>query len=358
MTMQATIKMLHGEALESKQIIRKSVLVLVTNRKTRSKSHKILIKMVHYSIISFSRTLSPVLLLILWLLSFLQVSSGSTNETTIKEILDKAHRIKNEVNYCDCGSKSRQDVKIVGGVLSKQHCWPWVAAIVRVSKTKAPKIVCGSSIISKKYLLTAAHCVEYMEQVGVDNFRVVLGTNDINEDDTFQMEVASVIIHPRFDEKTLANDIGLVELTSSLEFSQSILPICVTPQIGVPFLNQSAIVAGWGSTSFGGSTTTMQMQIMVDVISNTECQTHYVNETEITKTMMCARRTNKDSCQGDSGGPLFLLKEDSTASYIQIGIVSFGKGCADSKYPGIYTRLSRFTRWIRSVVGNDDSCRR
>ncbi|ODN00708.1 Transmembrane protease serine 9 [Orchesella cincta] len=336
MTMHATIKMANLEAFESKQISRRSVLLLVTN----IKFHTIRIKMVRYGCFSYCPILSSVILVtLLWIVSDSQASSETTSRNITNERFKQENRVGNKGNFCECGSKSSHDVKIVGGILSKQHCWPWVAAIVRISKTKSPKIVCGSSIISRKYLLTAAHCVEYMEQVGLDNFRVVLGTNDLSEGDSFEMEISSVAAHPRFDEKTLANDIGLVELESPVEFSQSILPICLTPQIGVPYLNKSAIVAGWGSTSFGGSTTTMQMQIMVDVISNTECQTHYINETSITSSMMCARRTNKDSCQGDSGGPLFLLKEDSSDTYIQIGIVSFGKGCADSKFPGIYTRL-------------------
>lgn len=59
---------------------------------------------------------------------------------------------------------------------------------------------------------------------------------------------------------------------------------------------------------------------------------------------------------GDSGGPLFLLQEGTNDRYLQVGIVSFGKGCGDKRYPGIYSRVSRFTKWIMGRIGSDGEC--
>ncbi|CAL8126063.1 unnamed protein product [Orchesella dallaii] len=296
-------------------------------------------------------------------LTFLIVSlSQATTTTTVENVnkieinqsSDQALPIA-KADVCECGSKSEQDVKIVGGTLSKEHAWPWVAAIVNNS---SPGVFCGASVITNKYLLTAAHCTMPMKQQGLSHFTVILGTNNLDDNTAVQMKVASVTSHPRYNAKTYANDIALLELGSPLNFTKYILPICLTPQIGVPYANKSAIVAGWGDTSFNGQASTLQRQIMIDVLTNKECQLRYVKDYEITNTMMCARKPGKDSCQGDSGGPLFRLKKGSTESYLQIGIVSFGTGCADPKYPGVYTRLSRFTKWVRNVLGNEDFCGR
>lgn len=154
----------------------------------------------------------------------------------------KINKIRNKA--CSCGVKGSQDVKIVGGVLSKEHSWPWVAAIVYVKDSKGPKVVCGSSVVSRKYLLTAAHCVEYIEQEGIKNFRAILGTNDINDKDALRLKLTAAYSHPKFNKRTLEYDVGIVELESEVEYSRAIIPICLTPQKGVPYVKRSAIVAG------------------------------------------------------------------------------------------------------------------
>lgn len=179
-----------------------------------------------------------------------RLQTNSSNSKDIRRnittfISDRLHRPKPKLPLCNCGVKHHQDVKIVGGHLSKQHCWPWVAAIVYLTPTKGPKVICGSSVIGHRHLLTAAHCVEYMLEEDISNFRVILGTHNLNDKDAVIVPISSAISHPKYDEDDILDyDVGIITLESPLEFSNAILPICLTPQHGVPFVDDSAIVAG------------------------------------------------------------------------------------------------------------------
>ncbi|XP_026108465.1 clotting factor B-like [Carassius auratus] len=95
-------------------------------------------------------------------------------------------------------------------------------------------------------------------------------------------------------------------------------------------------------------------QVMIPVVSNSACDNAYggVN-ISITSNMICAGLINqggKDSCQGDSGGPM-VSKNGSL--WIQSGVASFGEGCADPKYPGVYSRVSEYQDWIKSYTGSN-----
>eukprot|EP00594_Rhizosolenia_setigera_P005918 CAMPEP_0178948684 /NCGR_PEP_ID=MMETSP0789-20121207/5615_1 /TAXON_ID=3005 /ORGANISM="Rhizosolenia setigera, Strain CCMP 1694" /LENGTH=170 /DNA_ID=CAMNT_0020629089 /DNA_START=351 /DNA_END=863 /DNA_ORIENTATION=+ len=115
------------------------------------------------------------------------------------------------------------------------------------------------------------------------------------------------------------------------------------------------VVMGWGTTTSGGQSSDLLLEVELDAISNAECENEY-GAGEITDDMLCASRAGKDSCQGDSGGPLILKGTDS-ASDVQIGIVSWGYGCADPDYSGVYSRVSSNTEFIECVVnGGSEAC--
>lgn len=98
---------------------------------------------------------------------------------------------------------------------------------------------------------------------------------------------------------------------------------------------------------------------MLPVLSNQECRANYEkinkvsSEKQFDDAVICAgyREGGKDSCQGDSGGPLmFPINNDGEFNYFQIGIVSFGIGCARSEIPGVYTSVQKFADWIKQTV--------
>jgi len=104
------------------------------------------------------------------------------------------------------------------------------------------------------------------------------------------------------------------------------------------------IVMGWGTTSSGGSSSNVLLEVEIDVISQAQCQKAY-SPKPITGRMVCAARTDKDSCQGDSGGPII-----DKATGKQIGVVSYGVGCADSNYPGVYAKVQDQIGWIQQYI--------
>ncbi|ODN00707.1 Venom serine protease Bi-VSP [Orchesella cincta] len=360
------------EMLKKKQQVRQQ-FVWLSSRETSNMSLKNLLKMVRQGFWYQSR-ISFISLSVL-ILMMTQVSSRNSSDVINEKAFDflsfftttttvtpaGSPTPPSQGNFkCKCGTKS-QPLKIIDGTLSKQNAWPWVAAMVTTSNN-VRRIYCGASVITTKYLLTAAHCV----YLGFNTLTVIVGTNNLNDNGALEYQIASKYIHPKFNPITLEDDIALVELESRITFSEKVFPICLTPQVGVPFANKSAIVAGWGRTSTAiiDSYTTMQRQAVISVFSKKECQARYKNVTaiplkDITDSKLCASGStnNRGSCQGDSGSPLFLLKKGSTDSYLQIGIVSAGnETCANSKYPGIYTRVSRYTKWIQKVLLGETFC--
>ena len=120
-------------------------------------------------------------------------------------------------------------------------------------------------------------------------------------------------------------------------------PICL-PDPTQDYDNVEAVVTGWGRLRSGGSQPDILRKVTVRTQSTDHCRGQY-GPNKISQTMICAAAPGKDSCRGDSGGPLAL--QDQKNSYIQIGVVSWGEGCARRGYPGVYTRVTSLLPWIR-----------
>ncbi|XP_046458724.1 trypsin Blo t 3-like isoform X1 [Daphnia pulex] len=110
------------------------------------------------------------------------------------------------------------------------------------------------------------------------------------------------------------------------------------------YANQLATIAGWGTTSSGGSLSNVLLKANVTIQDNTVCAKQYGNF--VGADMLCASAPGKDTCQGDSGGPILV-------NGVQVGITSFGNGCADPKYAGVYTRVSNYVSWIQTTMANN-----
>jgi hypothetical protein len=121
-----------------------------------------------------------------------------------------------------------------------------------------------------------------------------------------------------------------------------------------PADNDPLIVMGWGATSQGGSYSDVLLQAEVNYVTNEQCSSDYdpLGIEIIDNIMLCAAADGKDACQGDSGGPLMLNNANSNlrTNPVQVGIVSFGAGCADPDYPGVYTRVSYYADWIKKQI--------
>ncbi|KAK4010303.1 hypothetical protein OUZ56_019448 [Daphnia magna] len=110
------------------------------------------------------------------------------------------------------------------------------------------------------------------------------------------------------------------------------------------YANRAAVIAGWGTTFSGGSLSNELLKADVTVLENTVCASQYSSFNG--DTMLCAAGTDTDTCQGDSGGPIYV-------DGVQVGITSFGKGCADPDFAGVYTRVSTYVGWITKTQSNN-----
>ena len=125
-------------------------------------------------------------------------------------------------------------------------------------------------------------------------------------------------------------------------------PICL-PSPTQDYDNVSAVVTGWGDTLNSSNPSPAILQkVTVRTQSNEQCRGEKYGRRAISENMICAAAPGKDSCQGDSGGPLAVLGQDT--SYSQIGVVSWGDGCAKPGYPGVYTRVTSLLGWIQQTI--------
>ncbi|XP_067284118.1 serine protease 27-like [Pseudorasbora parva] len=243
-----------------------------------------------------------------------------------------------------CG-RAPLNTKIVGGANAAAGAWPW-----QVSIHYARGHLCGGSLINKDWVLSAAHCFEDLSASDIGMYfgrQRQLGSNPYEMYKTAKR----LITHPDFDSCSFSNDIALVQLSSSVTFSKYIKPVCLAAAGSVFRAGTESWVTGWGALKDQGEPVNILQEVKLPIVSNSECCQAY--EGGITNNMICAGYLyvgEKDACQGDSGGP--MVSKNSSV-WIQSGIVSFGNGCADPKYPGVYSRVSRYQDWINSYMGSN-----
>ncbi|GAA1839726.1 serine protease [Asanoa iriomotensis] len=216
--------------------------------------------------------------------------------------------------------------RIVGGSRVDEGTYPWV---VRLS------VGCGGSLVAPQVVLTAGHCVK---RSGADtSMKITGGSVDLDSARAKTVRSTRVYRAPGYSDATTGDDWALIALDAPLD-----LPT-LTLAADTRYDEGRFTVMGWGSTKEGSLTQQRKLRAVdVDFVSDSSCDRKYgrIGLEIVGSDMICAARNGKDSCQGDSGGPMVRL--DGTGSWLQIGIVSWGYGCARKNYPGVYTQVSAF----------------
>lgn len=220
----------------------------------------------------------------------------------------------------------RRETRVVGGKPAETGAFPFAAALASSSGFQ----YCGASVIGERFALTAAHC-----QVEAGD-RVLVGSTDLVQ--MRQLTVVESRIHPRFDSQTMDYDVAIAVLGADANVP------AVTLAAGVTSLD--ATVIGWGKTCEGCPTTQHLREVSIPLWEGDSCR-NLIGD--LTSRQVCAGlvQGGKDSCQGDSGGSLLTWNVDH---WEQLGIVSWGIGCARPNAPGVYTdlRATELREWIAS----------
>ena len=272
-------------------------------------------------------------------------AEGGSIRGRVRKHKDEASGLHQEENQIDSDKPSKTGLnrysgfasnRIINGAETAENEYPFA-----VSLQDSMGHFCGGSLIAKNAVLSAAHC-----QGG--DYEIALGRHNVSKGGQL-VKVHREVPHKKYNDDTTDSDFMLVFLKDPAELKEG--------QVGLVKLNNDASlpaegddvkVMGWGVTNTNtGSLSDVLMEVDVSVVTNEKCDASSDGsdsyEGQITENMLCAMDKGEDSCQGDSGGPLVL-------GDTQVGVVSWGIGCADPKFPGVYARVSKAYDWIACEV--------
>lgn len=234
--------------------------------------------------------------------------------------------------------------RIVGGVAAAELEVPFIVSL----RTEQGEHYCGGSLIDKKWILTAAHCIEALVPK-----TVVMGTINLEPDKESQVyKVDRVFVHPDFNRSMdMSSDFALIKLKSESAEALAVLNTSDAQKMkGKKFLT-----AGWGALNENsGSSPDILQKVTVPFVNLKTCNKQFQKHLQskknfVNETMICAgyAQGQRDACQGDSGGPLYF--KNSLNQFILTGVVSWGFGCARKNLSGVYSNVASAIEWIQKT---------
>ncbi|XP_039267683.2 uncharacterized protein LOC120342776 [Styela clava] len=259
----------------------------------------------------------------------------------------------------ECGCVNRQVARCGLMPLARIYCgqttfaetWPWHAVVYHGER------LCGGTIISKQWILTAAHCLTLIDGVtDSDPSNIVyLGLSRRDQSNPTTRKMKRVVRHPLFHSRGdnfIQNDIALIQLKEPLEYSDSIRKLCL-PGKNKLLTAKNCHITGFGKKTPEGEPSVTLQTAELPIISTEECALTYGDRVNPIQNI-CAGSSEKDStdtCKGDSGGPLACQAEEGNGcSWYLAGVTSFGKEPCGGGWPGVYVNVSHYEDWILSYI--------
>ncbi|XP_051885669.1 prothrombin [Pristis pectinata] len=259
--------------------------------------------------------------------------------------------------------------RIVHGQEAEMGSSPWQ---VMLFQKDPQQLLCGGSLLSDQWVITAAHCILYPpwnKNFSASDIVVRLGKHiraqyEVKREKIVKLD--KIIVHPYYDWQTNLNrDIALLHMVKPISFSDYISPICLpTREVTARLLQNQhkGRVTGWGNlaesfVNIPSLKPQVLQQIQLPIVEQRICRTS--TNIKVTNNMFCAGfspedKEHGDACEGDSGGP-FVMKNPTDNRWYLIGIVSWGEGCdRDGKY-GFYTHVFKLRKWLMKAMKNFSS---
>jgi secreted trypsin-like serine protease len=258
----------------------------------------------------------------------------------------------------DPGSERVRDPRIVGGTEAPPGAWPSQAALLQRSvPNDYDAQFCGGTVIAASWVLTAAHCTvdpSDGSNVSPQSIDVLTGRSDLNAAGGQRLHIVEIVRHSGWNFNDMHNDIALLRLDSPTNApAQGLIQ---QGQYQLWDAGSTAWATGWGATAGNGGVFPARLrQVTVPMVSDDDCADSYPVDglagTFHRGTMVCAGVMpggGRDTCQGDSGGPLVV--SGPGGGWLQVGITSWGEGCAEPNRPGVYTRLAVYSPWVAQRI--------
>lgn len=271
-----------------------------------------------------------------------QAQDYQPTEAPVKQTTTPAPKFP--LNERNCGLV--HETRIVGGEEANPDDFLWMAAIIKSKPTDSEaRPFCGGSLITRRHILTAAHCLENLAPRDV---LVRLGSYDFDDATASSLSADYAIdqfrVPAHYSKKTHVADIAIMRLKTPLSLTDNYKTVCM-PQARRSYVGALGTVTGYGSQSHSFRKAAPKLrQVTVPIWENRKCSGVY--KKNLTESYLCAgyEEGGKDACQGDSGGP--LMTEGPSERMMVVGVVSHGIGCGSPGYPGVYTRTTTYLDWI------------
>ncbi|XP_050555537.1 mast cell protease 3 isoform X7 [Spodoptera frugiperda] len=245
----------------------------------------------------------------------------------------------------------------IGGREAERWEFPHMALLGYGDNEQSAQWLCGGTVISERFILTAAHCI-FTRDLGNVSYAALGLLKRTDPKELWNIhKIKRIIPHPEYNPPSKYHDIALLETETEINFGKNLLPACLDTGMNKKW---SAEASGWGQLGHKKDLADTLQVVTLRKFEETECATLFPQHRHLKhgydhEKQSCYGSHSKilDTCQGDSGGP--LQTNQFKCQYTVVGVTSFGKDCGILGSAGMYTRVSYYVPWIEGIVWPEET---